>query len=140
MKFGSRRIIFARGGRDDRRPGIKQLFPQWRVGLSSIDDKDVWMVEGIATGQLPLKLYFDQSTGLLVRAVRLTDTPVGFNPTQLDFSDYRDVSGVKGPFHRVGTWTDNQTTIDLDQVQPNGAVDAAKFAQPPPAPPVKIKQ
>jgi photosynthetic reaction center cytochrome c subunit len=119
---------------------IKQLFPQWRVAQASIDDKDVWMVEGVATGQLPLKLFFDGSTGLLVRAVRLTDTVIGFNPTQLDFSDYRDVAGVKIPFHRVTTWTDNQTTIDLERVQPNATIDAAKFAQPPPAPPPKIRQ
>jgi photosynthetic reaction center cytochrome c subunit len=119
---------------------IKQLFPQWRVAQASIDDKDVWMVEGVATGQLPLKLFFDGSTGLLVRAVRLTDTVIGFNPTQLDFSDYRDVAGVKIPFHRVTTWTDNQTTIDLERVQPNAMIDGAKFAQPPPAPPPKIRQ
>jgi photosynthetic reaction center cytochrome c subunit len=119
---------------------IRQLSPQWRVAQASINDKDVWMVEGFAPGQLPLKLYFDASTGLLVRAVRLADTVIGFNPTQLDFSDYRDVAGVRVPFHRVTTWTDNQTTIDLDRVQPNAAIDAAKFAQPPPAPPAKIRQ
>jgi len=50
------------------------------------------MAEGIAPGQLPLKLYFDQSTGLLVRALRLIDTVIGYNPMQLDFSDYRLVS------------------------------------------------
>jgi len=118
---------------------IKQLFPQWRVAEATIDDKDVRMIEGVAPGQLPLKLYFDESTGLLVRAVRLTNTVIGFNPTQLDFSDYRNVAGVKVPFHRVTTWTDNQITIDLDRVQPNAPIDAAKFAQPPPAPPAKTR-
>jgi hypothetical protein len=40
-----------------------------RVAKATINDKDVWMPEGIAAaGQLPLELYFDQSTGLLVRA------------------------------------------------------------------------
>ena len=120
--------------------GIKQLFPEWRVAEATINDKDVWMLEGIAPGQLPLKLYFDQSTGLLVRALRLIDTVIGYNPTQLDFSDYRLVAGVKVPFHRVITWTDNQVTIDLQAVQPNIAIEAAKFAQPPPAPPPKIRQ
>ena len=96
--------------------------------------------QGIAPGQLPLKLYFDQTAGLLVRALRLIDTVIGYNPTQLDFSDYRLVAGVKVPFHRVITWTDNQVTIDLQAVQPNVAIEAAKFAQPPPAPPPKIRQ
>ena len=121
---------------------LKQLYPTWRVAEATIDDKDVRMVEGIAPGQLPLRLYFDESTGLLVRALRLTNTVVGFNPTQLDFSDYREVpgAGVKVPFHRVVTWTDNQTTVDLNQVQANVPIDAAKFAQPPPALPGKIRQ
>ena len=77
--------------------GIKQLFPQWRVADTTIDGKDVWMLEGIAPGQLPFKLYFDQKSGLLVRALRLIDTVIGYNPTQLDFSDYRPVNGIKVP-------------------------------------------
>jgi len=120
--------------------GIRKLVPEWQVGEATIDKKDVWMLEGAAPGQLPLKLYFDQTTGLLVRALRLIDTAVGFNPTQLDFSDYRLVSGVKVPFHRVTTWTDNQSTVELVRVQPNVAVDATKFAQPPPAQPPKVQK
>jgi outer membrane lipoprotein-sorting protein len=96
------------------------------------------MLQGIAPGQLPLKLYFDQKSGLLVRALRLTDTVIGNNPTQLDFSDYRPVNGIQVPYHRVTTWTDNQTTVDLLSVQLNTAIEAAKFAQPPPAQPPKI--
>jgi photosynthetic reaction center cytochrome c subunit len=119
--------------------GIKQLFPQWRVADTTIEGKDVWMLEGIAPGQLPLKLYFDQKSGLLVRALRLIDTVIGYNPTQLDYSDYRLVNGIKVPYHQVITWTDNQTTIDLTNVQLNTAIEAAKFAQPPPAQPPKVK-
>jgi len=119
--------------------GIKQLFPQWRVADTTIDSKDVWLLEGMAPGQLPLKLYFDQESGLLVRALRLIDTVIGYNPTQLDFSDYRPVNGIQVPYHQVITWTDNQTTIDLTNVQLNTAIEAAKFAQPPPAQPPKVK-
>ena len=46
---------------------------------------------------------------------------------------------MKVPFHRVTTWTDNQTTVDLSDVQLNATIDATRFAQPPPAPPAKIK-
>ena len=46
-----------------------------------------------------MKLYFDKETGLLSRSVRYTDSPVGLNPTQIDYSDYREVAGTKGfPF------------------------------------------
>ena len=70
---------------------------------------------------------------LLARQVRYADTPVGMVPTQVDYSDYREVAGVKMPFHMVITWTDGQSTIQLTDVQPNVAVDAAKFAKPAPA-------
>ena len=48
-----------------------------------------------------MRLYFDQKTGLLVRMVRYADTPVGRNPTEIDYADYRDADGVKIPFR----WT-----------------------------------
>ena len=58
-----------------------------------------------------MKLYFDKKSGLLVRSVRYTNTPIGFNPTRIDYSDYRDVSGVKMPFHWVVTWTDGRQSF-----------------------------
>ena len=112
--------------------GIKQTFNQWIVGTSLIDDNEVQIVQGTAPGLLPVNLYFDKS-GLLVRLVRWNQTAVGAVPTQIDYSDYRDVAGIKMPF----TWTVSQTymqmTIKLNEVQPNVAIDAARFARPAPA-------
>ena len=58
---------------------------------------------------------------------------MGIVPTEIDYSDYRDVLGVKVPFHWVVTWTDGQATIQLSELQPNAAIDPAKFARPAPA-------
>jgi len=69
---------------------------------------------------------------LLVRTMRWNRTPVGTVPTQMDFSDYRDVAGVKMPFKTVITWTDGQNTIMLNQIQANVPIDAARFAMPRP--------
>ena len=44
------------------------------------------------------RLYFDTTTGLLVRRVVLTDTPVGTFPSQTDYDDWKDVGGTKYPF------------------------------------------
>jgi outer membrane lipoprotein-sorting protein len=57
---------------------------------------------------------------------------VGVVPTQLDYSDYREVAGVKMPFHWTVTWTDGQSMIELNEVQPNVAIDSAKFGKPAP--------
>ena len=111
---------------------IKQTFSQWRVGSADIDDHEVRVVQGTNPRQPPVNLYFDES-GLLVRMVRFADTPIGRVPTQVDYADYREVSGVKMPFRWTATWTDGQTTVELTEVQPNVPIDAAKFARPAPA-------
>jgi photosynthetic reaction center cytochrome c subunit len=118
--------------------GLKQAFSQWRVGPpTTINDRDVQVVQGSNPGESPVKFYFDQQSGLLVRVVRYTNLPVGLNPTQVDYADYRDVSGFKLPFRWTVTWTDGRSVTELSQVQPNVPIDAAKFAQPNPPPPVK---
>jgi photosynthetic reaction center cytochrome c subunit len=111
---------------------IKQALSKWRVGFATtIDDKDVQLVEGTTTRGVPVKLYFDPDSGLLVRQVRYIDTPMGFNPTQIDYADYRDVSGVKIPFRWTVTWLDGRSTYELTELRPNAPIDAAKFAKPP---------
>ena len=122
-------------------PGqLKQMLTEWRVGAPfTIDDREVYIVQGrLAPGGLPVKLFFDRQSGLLVRLVHYADTAVGRIPTQVDYKDYRDVAGIKMPFKLTRTWTDGRWIIELRSVELNVAIDAAKFAKPaPPAPPSK---
>ena len=115
--------------------GLKAALTNWKVGfpITAIDDKSVNIIQGSGAGGTRFKLYFDVQSGLLARQVRYSDTPIGMVPTQVDYSDYRDVAGVKMPFRLIVTWTDGQSTMELTEVQPNVTMDAAKFAQPPPA-------
>jgi len=120
--------------------GIKQAITKPLVGSSSIDDKDVVVVQGTAnSGRSSIKLYFDKQSGLLVRQVRYADTIIGRVPIQVDYSDYRDVAGagVKLPFHVITTWTDGRSDVSLTSAEMNVAIDAAKFNQPPPSVPPK---
>jgi hypothetical protein len=110
---------------------IRQAFTNWRVSSTTIDGRVVQLAQGANTGQLPVNLYFDEA-GLLTRIVRWSRTAVGTVPMQIDYSDYREVAGVRMPFQIVVTWTDGQNTIALTEVQPNAAVDAARFARPAP--------
>jgi len=113
---------------------IKRTLTDWRTGFppTFIDDKEVDVVQGTSAAKTPVKLYFDKKSGLLVRLVRYTNTAIGTNPTQVDYSDYRDVAGVKMPFHYTVTWTDGRSTTDLSSLQPNLPIDASKFAKPAP--------
>ena len=103
-----------------------------RFPASRIDDNPVDVVQGTSANNTPVKFYFDKKSGLLIRLVRYTDTVLGLIPAQIDYSDYRDVSGVKMPFHLVTTWTDGRSTTDLTSIQANVTIDGAKFAKPTP--------
>jgi hypothetical protein len=87
------------------------------------------MVHVTGAGRPPVKLYFDADSGLLARLVRYTGTPVGSIPTQIDYADYRDVSGIKMAFKWTTTWTDGRSVTELSSVEVNAPVDAEKFAQ-----------
>jgi len=111
--------------------GLKQALTGWRTGFptTSIDDKPVDVVQG-TFGGTRVKLFFDKKTGLLSRMVRYSKTIVGPVPIQVDYSDYREVAGVKMPFQWKLTWTDGQSMYTLSDVQPNVGIDASKFAKP----------
>jgi len=111
--------------------GIQKAFSQWQHSSTTIDGRLVQILQGTNPGELPVNFYFDDS-GLLVRMVRWNRTAVGTVPVQVDYSDYRDVSGVKMPFRTVMTWTDGQNTFALKDVRPNVQIDAARFARPAP--------
>jgi photosynthetic reaction center cytochrome c subunit len=118
--------------------GIKKTLSEWRVGFpTTIDDRHVQVVQGTSAWGSPVKLYFDATSGLLLRQVRYTNVPVGRVPTQIDYADYRDVSGVKIPFRWTVTWVDGRATTELGEVKPNVPIDAAKFAKPAPPAPVR---
>lgn len=44
------------------------------------------------------KYYIDTTSGLLVRKVVITDTPIGLIPEQVDYTDYRAIDGVMVPY------------------------------------------
>jgi outer membrane lipoprotein-sorting protein len=116
---------------------IRQISNRWRIGFSKIiDGRDVHVVQGTTEGDLPVNLYFDDESGLLVRLVRFADTPIGSVATRIDYTEYREVAGgIMMPVGWTETWTGGQVTVELSEVQPNASIDAARFQRPPPAEP-----
>jgi len=110
---------------------IKKLLTQWRVGGPAVvDDRDLTMVQGTMNGKFPVNLYFEDTSGLLVRTVTYADSPVGQVPIQVDYSDYRELAGVKVPYKLILTWLDGRSTIVLNDVKANVPIDASRFARP----------
>jgi photosynthetic reaction center cytochrome c subunit len=119
---------------------VKTLYGKFRVNAGEkIDGHDTYLVVGLKEGQPPLRLYFDKESGLLLRLVRYAETPLGRNPTQIDYADYRPTNGLKIPFRWTLSRPGNQFTIQVEQLQQNVPVDDAKFAPPPEPPPAAQK-
>ena len=97
-----------------------------------INGHDTYVVLGFRPGMPSVQLYFDQQSGLLLRIVYLTQTAVGLLPEQTDYSDYRDVDGVKLPFQWTVSRPGVQSTIQVAEVRQNVPISESKFAIPAP--------
>ena len=113
---------------------VKQVFTGMRTSNDFINDRTVLVVQGFK-GAAIVTMYFDEETGLLTRLVRSTPSPVGRLPIRIDYSDYRDVAGLQMPFRWTTTWLDGRSNFELTEVQPNVAIDDARFARPAPPKP-----
>jgi hypothetical protein len=110
---------------------LKEIFPQVRRGRpEQINGVMCDQLIGTGPGRSPVRLYFDRTSGLLMRLVRYAETPVGRNPTQIDYADYRDADGVKIPFRWTLARVNGRFTIQLAEVKSNVPIEDAKFARP----------
>jgi len=117
---------------------LKQQYTRTVVrGVERVNDRDAYVVIATPQGDLPERLYFDTQTGLLVRKETALPTPLGNNPTQVNYEDYRDTgSGVKFPY-LITIYPANEdsvpatnATIHVTKVQDNAPLDNTKFAKP----------
>jgi photosynthetic reaction center cytochrome c subunit len=96
----------------------------------TIDGKPCDVVQGDSQRRTFATLFFEKGTGLLVRTIRFGPSPIGRIPTQTDYSDYRDVNGIQMPFRFTLSWLDGRDEVQLNQIQLNVPIDAAKFGRP----------
>jgi hypothetical protein len=68
------------------------------IGVVRINDREAYQVIIEDSSTSSVRLFFDVESGLLLRRVNVTHTMLGPLNVQWDFSDYRDVSGLKLPF------------------------------------------
>lgn len=110
---------------------LRRIFKELHMRqLEKVDDHPTYVISGIQEGRPPVQLYFDQESGLLVRLLRYVDTPLGLNPVQIDYADYREEGGVRTPFRWTIARPSGRFTIQIDQVQQNVPIDDEKFAKP----------
>jgi photosynthetic reaction center cytochrome c subunit len=97
---------------------------------ATIDDRNTIVLVGRTPGDATEQLHFDRETGLLLRRSISTRTPFSPVAEQIDYSDYRDVSGVKMPFTvRYANWNEVQVEKFTD-IKVNAPIDDSRFAMP----------
>lgn len=107
-----------------------QMSKEENVGIGQ--DRLVDVVQGDGPRGMLATLYFDHESGLLLRMVRMAKSPIGRVPTMFDYSDYRDVDGIKMPFRMTFAWLNGRDAIKLNEVRTNVAIDPAVFGRPAP--------
>jgi len=114
----------------------KEYFRLTVRGTEKIDGKDTYHVTALPAGELPVELFFDTQSGLLVRKIFFDPNPVGDDPTNVDYSDYRATpNGVKFPY-TIKSYSlppDSRgadATMHVTGVQENVPIDNGKFAKP----------
>ena len=109
----------------------KKVFRELKVEREEkLGDRATYVIVGAREGLPPTRLYFDEQSGLLVREVRYAESPLGLNPTQIDYSDYRDQDGVKTPFQRTISQPRARSTIQIEKIEQNIPIADSKFAKP----------
>jgi photosynthetic reaction center cytochrome c subunit len=90
----------------------------------------VYVISGLNAGELTAKFYFDKYSGLLLRMLRYVNSPLGQNPTQIDYADYREQDGMKMPFLQTVSRFRSRLVIQIDEAKYNVPVNDTKFARP----------
>lgn len=99
-------------------------------GKEKVGSYETYVIEATPAEGSPEKLYFDASTGLLVRHDMETESPQGKMATESYMDDYKVVDGVKvahliKQVHPMMTWS-----MKITEIKTNVPIDDAKFAKP----------
>jgi photosynthetic reaction center cytochrome c subunit len=110
---------------------LNQIFKGLHVEQQEqINGREAYVLLGTRDRLPPVQLYFDQQSGLLVRVLRFVETPLGRNPTQIDYADYHEQNGVKTPFRWTVARPNGRFTIQIAQMQQNVPIKDDQLAKP----------
>ena len=99
-------------------------------GQAKIGDTTAYVMMAKAPDNIVDFLFFDEQSGLLVRRMIRNTTIFGALPIEADYSDYRDVNGVKIPYKTTWFTAGESSTYTIKDVKDNVPVDDSKFEPP----------
>jgi photosynthetic reaction center cytochrome c subunit len=110
---------------------VQQMFPELHVEYpEKVGEREAYVLLGIRDGRPATKFYFDEPSGFLLRVIRYEESPLGLNPSEVDYADYREVDGVQVPHRMTLSEPGDSSTIQLEEVRQNVPIDASRFVRP----------
>jgi hypothetical protein len=102
-------------------------------GADTLDGKPAWKVVMVPNDGAPETTWFDQSTGLPVKQAAIIKSDEGDIPAEAFLSDYREVGGVKSPFHIKQSIMKGVQVVEIftDSLRVNVELPADAFTPPP---------
>ena len=99
------------------------------IGIDRVEDHDAYVLQAKLDSITTQTSFFDVVTGLLRREITTTETLLLPLEEQVDYDDYRDVSGVQMPFRvRISDGAPYSTTTRMIlEIRRNVAVDDSLF-------------
>jgi outer membrane lipoprotein-sorting protein len=101
------------------------------LGKEKVGDKDAYVLRFTPKTGPVSRQFMDAETYLLVKSVATVNVPqLGTIEQTVELSDYRDVDGVKVPYHMRSVNQVQAVTITFEKVEHNKAIDDGSFAKP----------
>lgn len=100
------------------------------IATRQVDGRTVHDVELSAPSGLRVVMSFDAESGLQVGQSFEQVTPMGKQPFEVRFEDYREVEGIQLAYRQVIDAKVQQVVQVITEVRLNAPVDATKFAYP----------
>jgi len=112
---------------------LKEPYPRLGfAGVEKVGDRECNVLQTRLPDGRRVRFSFDKESGLLLRRVVQTVTPIGIDPEQTDYEDYREVDGVKVPHTIRTSYLDRvyNSTRKFTEIKHNAKVDETIFNLP----------
>jgi len=112
-------------------PGSLPKLTDVRGGIAKIGGADVQVLTGTISGDSTrISLYFDKTSGLLVRTTYFYPTVLGNIAEITDYSDYSKVMGVELPMTIAVHSSEGDSTLHYKSAELNPTIDPSVFEPP----------
>lgn len=109
----------------------RALYPKAELaGEETVGGRKAYAIRLTNTKGKPTTRYYDAETFLLLRETGTRETPQGPMDLAVEFSDYRDVGGVKAPFSVKQSLPMGDIVLKISEMKNNVEIDDAKFTRP----------